>query len=219
MTQSVVIMGATGLVGAQVVTLMSARADIKLHIVARRTPVGAPSGSTVHVADPATWSAVIATIQPDLLINCLGTTIRQAGSPAAFVAVDHDLVVAVATAARASGTQRMIAMTSVGASARSNNLYLKTKGRVEDALRAMAFDRLDIVRPGLLRGIRGGDLRLGERIAMLASPLTDALLHGPLRRYRSIDSADVAKAILALSDSTTPGYCAHEHDAIMALRA
>ena len=110
----------------------------------------------------------------------------------------------------------MITVSSVGASADASNFYLSTKGKAEQALRALGFDRLDILRPGLLRGNRQ-ESRTGEALGIILSPLTDALMHGPLRRYRSIDSATVANAIASLTVGGGKGENIHENDAIAAL--
>src|SRR3546814_4503410 len=104
-----------------------------------------------------------------------------------------------------------------GASAKGGNFYLRTKGEMEEGLRAFGFGRLDILRPGLLMGAREGPARLGEGIAMMAAPLTDALLHGSLRRYRSIPADIVARAMLALAARREPGTYVHENDSIRAL--
>src|SRR5690606_3024257 len=106
---------------------------------------------------------------------------------------------------------------SVGAAAKSGNFYLRTKGETEDDLAALGFDRLDFLRPGLLRGDRPGPQRLGEGLATIAAPLTDALLHGRFRRYRSISGDSVAAAIVALAGQKGSGVYIHENDAIRAL--
>lgn len=209
----VLLVGATGLVGAKVAALLPAAS---LTIVARRA-VDAPVGAAVHVAPTDQWSEVIASARADVFINCLGTTIKQAGSQAAFRAVDHDLVLAAAGAARAAGARHCISVSSVGARAEAANFYLRTKGEVEAELAALGFDRLDILRPGLLTGERTGPARPGEAIAMLAAPLTDLLLQGALRRYRSISADKVAAAIKALAAAGGTGAHIHEHDAICAL--
>ena len=204
------IVGATGLVGRAVVANAGAR---KLTIVARREV----AGHNALVAPPERWGDIIAAERPAILISCLGTTIRQAGSQAAFRAVDHDLIMAVARGARAGGASHMIVVSSVGASAKSSNFYLRTKGETEDGLRALGFERLDILRPGLLTGDREGPARLGEGIAMVAAPLADLLMHGSLRRYRSISATTVVKAIVALTAERMAGTYVHENDAMQRL--
>jgi len=213
MSEQLLLIGATGMVGAKVAALAPANL---LTIVARRG-LDTARGVTVHVAPAKQWSTIIASAQPAVLINCLGTTIKQAGSQAAFHAVDHDLVLAAARAAKDAGARHCISVSSVGASSSAGNFYLRTKGDVEAALRALGFQRLDILRPGLLTGDRRGPARPGEALAMLAAPLADAVLHGGMRRYRSIAADIVARAIAALAAAGGTGAYIHEHDAIRTL--
>jgi uncharacterized protein YbjT (DUF2867 family) len=208
------IVGATGLIGRAVIERFGSR---PVTVLARREVEGLAAQHKRLVAPSERWPDMIAAEKPAVLISCLGTTIRQAGSQAAFRAIDHDLVLAAARGAMAGGTAHMIAVSSVGAAAKSGNFYLRTKGETEDDLRALGFDRLDLIRPGLLRGDRPGPQRLGEGIATIAAPLTDALLHGSFRRYRSISGATVAAAIVALAERGGSGVHIHENDAIRAL--
>jgi len=208
------LVGATGMVGGAVI----ANADaLRLTILARRETAGLLPQHKLLVAQPEQWGEIIAAERPAIFISCLGTTIRQAGSQAAFRAVDHDLVLAAARAAKEGGAQQAIVVSSVGASAKAGNFYLRTKGETEDGLRALGFERLDFLRPGLLTGERQGPARVGEGIAMLAAPLTNALLHGSLRRYRSIPGETVARAIVALAGGSDSGVHIHENDAICVL--
>ena len=147
-------------------------------------------------------------------MSAIGTTMRQAGSKAAFRAVDHDAVTDFASAARRAGARRMAIVSSVGADAASRNFYLRVKGEAEAALRALGFERLDIMRPGLLRGPRDGPPRTGERLALLLSPVSDLILRGPLDRYAAIDAAVVADAMVASLDQTGAGTFVHENRAI-----
>lgn len=207
------LIGATGMVGSAVI---AEAGDAPLHILARRSPPGVDD-SRATIAPPEDWPAAITGLAPRILVSALGTTIAQAGSKPAFRAVDHDLVLAAARAARNAGTRHMITVSSVGASASSSNFYLSTKGQVEDELASLGFDRVDVLRPGLLIGERQGPHRTGEAIAMLLAPLTDALMLGGLRRYRSVRASAVARAILTLAKAGGQGVHVHEHDAIMSL--
>ena len=210
----VLIVGATGLVGRAIIEHLGSN---PVTVLARREIEGLATQHKQLVSPSDRWGDILAAEKPAVLISCLGTTIRQAGSQAAFRAVDHDLVLAAARGGRAGGTRHMISVSSVGAAAKSSNFYLRTKGETEDGLRALGFDRLDLIRPGLLRGDRPGPQRLGEGLATIAAPLTDALLHGSLRRYRSISSDTVAAAIARLAGQGGSGVHIHENDAIRAL--
>ncbi len=207
------LVGATGMVGSAVVRA----APEGLHILARRPADVLPAGVRQTVVPTEGWAEAIAKAAPDVVASALGTTIRQAGSQAAFRAVDHDLLLAVAKAARDAGARHFITVSSVGASARSASFYLRTKGEVEEALGAMGFERVDILRPGLLTGERRGPFRAGEAMAMIAAPLTDALMQGRMRRYRSVPGETVARAMLSLAAGGGSGRHVHEHDGIVRL--
>ena len=216
MTKQLILAGASGLIGSKVINLL-AGFGFEVHVLTHRILDGIPTGITQHVADTSQWPDQIAGLKPDVAISCLGTTWNKSGrSEAAFRAVDLELVLAFAAAARKAGARHMISVSSVGASAKSAGFYLRTKGEAEDRLRQLGFERLDILRPGLLVGERGGERRLGERVGIMLSPLTDALLQGSLRRYRSIDSQAVAVAIANLAANGGQGTFIHENDAITA---
>lgn len=212
----IALVGATGLVGRSLIELCVGRADVRLAAIARRE-MPLPAGATMEmfVADPSHWGEVIKAVQPQVLVSALGTTWRKAGKDeAAFRAVDQQLVLDTARVARTHGVERMIAVSSVGADAASKTFYLRVKGEVERDLAKAGFKRLDILQPGLLKGQRENDPRLGERVATIASPVADLLLHGKFRQYRSIPASVVAEAILALALKPTQGRFVHDNDAI-----
>ena len=210
MARRLLLIGATGLVGRLFAGRLGA-ADAELHALARR-PAGPGSPAwREHVAPPADWPSIARDIRAEIAVSALGTTMRAAGSQAAFRAVDFDMVVDVASASRAAGASHMIAVSSVGADAGSKNFYLRLKGEMEQALDSLGFDRLDIVRPGLLRGPRGADRRPGERLGIIVSPVVNLLLGGRLDRYRAIDADVVAAAMAALLAPAEPGCRIHHN--------
>lgn len=209
----VLLAGATGLVGRQVYAAIGA----ETHILSRKPLDGLPDNVAQHVADPAKWPEIVAGLKVDVAISCLGTTWKKSGrDTAAFRAVDHDLVLAFAVAAKLAGAKHFITVSSVGASARARGFYLRTKGETEDALAAMEFARLDILRPGLLLGARTGDPRLAEGFGMILSPLTNLLTPQRYSKFKAIPAVTVAAAIAHLITETTKGHFVHENDAICA---
>lgn len=213
----VALVGATGLVGNEVMKLCVGRADVRLVAVARRESAMPPGARMeMFVADPGKWGEVFEAMRPASMICALGTTWKKAGrNEEAFREVDHDLVLATAQAARAAGVERLVVISSAGADARSRNLYLRTKGEVERTLGAMKFKRLDLLRPGLLKGSRQGDPRFLERLAMYVSPLSDLALRGRFSNYRSIKAEIVAKAALELAMRKAAGRFVHDGQAIL----
>lgn len=209
--------GSTGLVGRTIMEELVGNTDFRLTAVARRE-VPLPQGARMEMrlAPTELWPEVIETVKPDVLICALGTTWRKAGrSEEGFRAVDEKLVLDLARAARAAEVRHFILVSSVGASIASKTVYLRVKGEVETAVSKLHFKRLDILRPGLLRGPRGGDRRLGERLGILFSPLIDLFMQGKNRRYRSISSRKLAEAILGLAFEKAGGKFVHEHDGLL----
>ena len=212
----IALIGATGLIGQSLIRLAVGRSDVRLVAISRReVPLPPGARMEVLVAETDGWADAIAAANADVLVCALGTTIRKVGGDQdAFRAVDQDLVLAVAQAAKAAGIRQVIVVSSVGASMASKNFYLRVKGEVELALGKLKLTRLDILRPGLLRGSRG-ESRPAERLAILASPLTDLLLHGGYRKYRSVKAETMARAIIGLTKEKAAGRFVFEHDAIL----
>jgi uncharacterized protein YbjT (DUF2867 family) len=212
----IVLVGATGLIGTTLIERAVGRERYRLTAIARReAPLPAGARMKMLVADPAKWGQAIAAADADAIVIVLGTTWRAAGrDEAVFRASDKDLVLACAQAAKAAGVRQCIVVSSVGAAISSRGLYLRVKGEVEDALAKLKFERLDILRPGLLRGPRA-ERRPAEKLAMFASPLIDPLLHGGARKYRSVRAATMADAILQMAAERPRGRFVHEHDAIV----
>ena len=212
----VALVGATGLVGREVIVTASRGDEVRLLGIARReAPLPPGARMEMFVSDPGKWGDVMDAVRPRALICALGTTWKKAGKDeAAFRAVDHDLVLATAEAAKRAGVPNMVMVSAAGADRHSRTFYMRVKGETEDALTRIGFKRLDILRPGLLRGERDGDLRLAERAALIAAPLIDPLLSGKWERYRSIDAALVAEAALGLALRRASGRFTHDNEAM-----
>ncbi|NCP14962.1 MAG: NAD(P)H-binding protein [Sphingomonadales bacterium] len=212
----VALVGATGLVGRRVIEVASLGDDVRIVGIARRE-ASLPQGARMEmfVSEPDKWGDVFDAVRPRALICALGTTWKKAGrDEAAFRAVDHDLVIATAEAAKRAGVPNMVLVSAAGADARSKTLYMRVKGETENALSRIGFKRLDILHPGLLRGEREGDLRFAERAAILAAPLVDPLLSGSWARYRSIDAGLVAEAALGFALRRAGGRFTHDSESM-----
>ena len=212
----IALVGATGLVGRKVIEVASAGDEARIVGIARReAPLPPGARMEMFVAEPDKWGDVFEAVRPRALICALGTTWKKAGrDEAAFRSVDHDLVLATAEAAKRAGVPNMVLVSAAGADARSKTLYMRVKGETENALSRVGFKRLDILHPGLLRGLRENDLRLAEKMALVAAPLVDPLLSGSWERFRSIDAELVAQAALGLALRRAGGRFTHDNEAM-----
>jgi uncharacterized protein YbjT (DUF2867 family) len=187
----VLLIGATGVVGAQVLRLALAEARIGAVVALSRRPMPAhpklenPVVDFVALPVDAPWWAV------DGVIATLGTTQRQAGSPAAFRAVDHGYTLGVARLARAGGATRLALTSSLGADpAARSSFYLRTKGEIERDVAGLGYASLTIVRPGLLGGVRS-ERRLAEDVGKVALGLLGPILPARWRISRPERVAEV----------------------------
>jgi len=206
----IAMIGATGLVGRSLWAPLEERHE--LLVLGRR-----PSGAASEKFGPMeAWPGLLAGEAVDVAISTLGSTRKAAGSWTAFEAVDRHAVLAFARAAKQAGARQFLLVSSSGADAGSRNAYLRLKGEVEQAVEALGFVRVDVVRPGLLIGERD-EKRVGEGIAQALSPVLNLLLRGPLDRYAGIAAGDVARALAALVGEQAPGIFIHQNRDIRAL--
>lgn len=192
--RSVVLAGATGLVGRELLAGLLADPDVaQVHVLVRRPFAQRHPRLVVHLVD---FAGLPALPPVDEAYLALGTTIKVAGSQAAFRAVDFDANLAVARAAHAAGARRIGLVSAMGADAGSGVFYSRVKGELEQALDTLALDALVIARPSMLAGDRaalGQPERRGERIALRVSTWLRPLIPASLR---SIQARDVAAALL-----------------------
>jgi uncharacterized protein YbjT (DUF2867 family) len=213
----ILLIGATGLVGGLLAGKLLERGH-EVHALVRRPTGRSAQGWHEQVGPVGEWRVMVTRAGPiDAAVSCLGTTWAKVGSERAFRAVDQDAVIAFAEAARAAGVRHLLAVSSVGANARSRNFYLRVKGETDEALAAIGFKRLDIFRPGLLLGERGDDRRRGERIAIALNPVTSLFLRGRWSRFAGMEADTVAEAVGAAAEQGGSGQFIHENGAIRRL--
>jgi uncharacterized protein YbjT (DUF2867 family) len=148
--------------------------------------------------------------------SCLGTTLREAGSPEAFRAVDYDLQLHYARFAEGAGAKTLVVVSSVGAAPEARNFYLRVKGETELALMALRPRALHLMQPSLLLGSRT-QWRLTETLARALMPVFNPLLLGSYQRWRAIPARTVAAAMAAAAALGTPGVYRHTWPALQSL--
>lgn len=210
---SLLLVGATGAVGQAVLRQALAEKRITRIVAPTRRPLEAgfvgnprllnPVIDFARLPEEAAWWKV------DAVVCTLGTTIKVAGSQAAFAAVDRDLPIAFARLAREAGATRYALNSSLGASARGS-FYLRTKAEAEQGIIDLGFASTTIVRPSLIDTERQ-DARLGEQAGLLFARVLRPLIP---RRYRAVSPEVIAAALLRGVLDGRPGTTAVESDAL-----
>jgi uncharacterized protein YbjT (DUF2867 family) len=198
--------GATGLVGRELLSLLVDSEHYRgVHVLMRRKSVNiaADPKLKIHEVDFARLPAPFPEV--DDIYIALGTTIRIAGSEAAFRKVDFDFVVNVARAGRAAGAKRLAVVSAVGADPTSRIFYNRVKGEMELAIMQIGYESVVIAQPSLLLGDRaalGQPPRSGEMwAARLLAPLGWIMP----RRVRPIPARAVAAALVDAVIEARPG--------------
>jgi uncharacterized protein YbjT (DUF2867 family) len=195
-----IVAGATGLVGQALVRHLAAdRTWREVRALVRHALPSELAGTTVvsvqvdytRLDPPPLWAAA------DHVFCALGTTMRQAGSAAAFRQVDFEYPVALARAARIQGARHFLLVSALGAASASRFVYSRVKGEVEAAIIALGFRSVTIARPSLLLGHRT-EPRLAEQLGKVLGVLAPP-------RWRPVPAARVARALVDAAKRDVPG--------------
>lgn len=189
---SLLLLGATGVVGTEVLAQALVNPQIARVVALTRRPLPAhakldnPLVDFAKLPPDALWWSV------DAVVCALGTTLRLAGSEAKFVEVDRDWPMQVARLARLAGATRFALNSSLGANAHSSGLYLRTKGQAEDNIRQLNYPSYTIVRPSLIDAHRT-ESRPGEAVGLVLAHALRPLI--PMQ-YRAVRPEHIASALL-----------------------
>lgn len=200
--QSAIVIGATGLVGAQLVAQL-AQSDHyhTVYQIVRRQPVVDCSAKVQTLVIPDFTQ--LETALQDLQLNgadafsALGTTQKVAGSKQAFYDVDFTLNLNFAKLMQQQGAGHFLLLSATGADAKSMIFYNRVKGELEQAVTALDFARLSIFQPSLLIG-QHQDSRLAEGLAQSLFKTFKPLIPETWS-YRPIEAQRVAIAMLKVA--------------------
>ncbi|MEZ4943759.1 MAG: NAD-dependent epimerase/dehydratase family protein [Saprospiraceae bacterium] len=205
--KTALVLGATGLVGSQILQqlLADARYETVLALTRRPFDVEHPKLKQVIInfdnPDPVQ-------IRGDELYCALGTTLRKAGSKEAQYRIDCTYPFEIGRIARENGVEKYLLVSSVGADAGSSNFYLRIKGELEEKLKTLEFPVFVAARPSLLLGKRP-EFRMGEKIGIMLAQTFAFLIP---KKYRGIEARQVAGALIALANQDLEGVHIIESD-------
>jgi len=207
--KTLLIFGATGMVGQQLLTQALAADWVSRIVAPTRRPLAGhdklenPIIDFEALPDAAPWW------KADAMLCALGTTIKLAGSQQAFRHVDHELVLQTAKMAKSAGTPCFVLNSSMGADPGSGNFYLKVKGELEADVSALGFESLSLVRPSLLDAGDRPDKRPGEQLGLWFGKRLSAFIP---KRYRPVSTRNVAEKMLEAALNARAGVHIIESD-------
>ncbi|EPS41530.1 hypothetical protein H072_4546 [Dactylellina haptotyla CBS 200.50] len=219
MSASFALLGATGLVGSNILKyLVHSPTPSTIITLTRRDlddttkseAVAAKHTLTTKIEkDTAQWATIFGeacktTTPAPIAVTAMGTTRAAAGGFEQQYALEHDVNLAVAKAAKEAGVKTFVLISSASASQASSIAYSKMKGEIEDHIEEVGFDKYIVVRPGLLLGPRN-ETRTGEGIFQAIAKGLKHVSGGALSDFWAQGSDVVARAAVraALDDSIT----------------
>lgn len=198
-SRNVVILGATGLVGRNLLTYLLREPTVLsvLALVRRESDLPRDAKLRVQTVDFDRLEQYANAFRVDQVFCALGTTMRQAGTQSRFRIVDHDYPLFAAQLSRSQGVNHYLLVSAIGANASSRIFYNRVKGETEADITQVAIPSLTIARPSLLVGDRS-EVRLAERIGYVLGQLAPPSI-------RPIPAKDVAAALTLAARESRPG--------------
>ncbi len=216
------VIGATGATGKELVKKLLEDPDFKeIHAFSRRTLPETHPKLTVHLVDfdkPSEWKHLV---KGDVAFSCLGTTLKDAGSKEKQWIVDHDYQLDFARAAKENNVEDYILVSAYGANPKSKLFYSRMKGALEEAVKALHFNKITVFQPGMLdrkNSERSGEVLGGKiikfvnQIGLLTSqkPLPTDVLAQAMINAAKIKSNGYSKiklgAIFSFAEKTNTGF-------------
>lgn len=217
MKQKAILLGASGLIGSHLLKLLlgsPAYGEVKVYV--RKTlPINHPKLKQL-VTDFENLNLLNEEIIGNIIFCCLGSTKSKTPNLKDYRKVDYDIPLHFAEQALLKNAQQYHLISAIGANSQSANFYSKMKGEIEEAIKTLEYETIHIYQPSFLKGNRKENRPI-EKIMLPIMRLLDIALVGPLKKYRSIDAADVAKAMFNESIKNKRGIFVHNSEQIKRL--
>lgn len=211
-----IIIGATGLIGQNLLTLLeSDNFYDEIEIWVRKPLKTSSSKVKVKIVDFDKITET-ASINANAVFCCVGTTIKKAKTQEAFRKVDFDIPVSIAKLCQDAKVEKFIVISSLGANKDSKNNYLRVKGEMETEISSLNIQTIKILRPALLMGKRD-EFRPGELIGKFIMQMIGFVFVGKLRKYRGIKAITVAGAMQKIAKDHLKGIRIFESNEIEAV--
>lgn len=219
MSKKAILIGATGLIGADLLKKLLANENYeKVLVIARKTIDVSHSKLNQLVINFDELGKHEAEIVGDDIFCCLGTTAKKTPDKTLYKKIDYQYPLDVAKIALKNGAKSYHLVSAMGANVKSSIFYNRTKGEVERDLEKLNFDSTHIYRPSLLDGSRS-EQRFAEKTMNVIMRLFNPLLIGSLKKYRSIKIEKVASAMLKQANKNLKGNYIYLSDEIENLGA
>ena len=160
------IIGATGATGTELINELLINTNFsRISVFGRRVPDIESKKLFKYKIDFSELDKIKKLLSGDILFSALGTTLKQAGGKKQQFLVDYTYQYEFAKIAVENGTKNYSLVSSTGADKNSFFFYPKIKGELEESIKKLPFNKIQIFQPPTL--IRQPALaRKGEKIGI-----------------------------------------------------
>ena len=212
--KTALVIGSTGLIGSHLLNILLESNEYSKVIAFTKRDLGIKNSKLVqHIIDFDQSETYSQLIVGDDFFCTIGTTIKKAGSQKEFRKVDFEYPKQFASFALQNKVTQFLIISSLGANASSSNFYLKTKGEIQEYLKATDFESVAILQPSLLLGDRT-EFRLAEKVGGFFMKLLSFVFFGNLKKYKPIEGKTVAKALFTIAQRSNVGFKIYKSDLI-----
>lgn len=189
------VFGASGFVGSNLLQeLLNNPAYGQVKVVVRKNLGFDHPKLTMLIGDYHSLPSLEDSLGADEVFISLGTTKKSTPDQAAYYQIDHDYAVLAAAVAKEKGAKSVFLVSAIGADAKSNIFYIRTKGETERDIIALNFDHTHIFQPSMILGHRKEHRPL-EKVLIAIWPVISPIFIGNLSRYRGTDGKAIARAM------------------------
>lgn len=213
--KTAIIIGATGLVGGELLKLLLADPRFgSVKVLVRRSTNITHDKLEEHIINfdkPQLWKQYVT---GDVLFSCLGTTRKQAGGKNVQYRIDYTYQFAIASIAAENSVSAYVLVSSIGADKDSRFFYTQMKGQLDEGVSRLPFNSISIVRPGILHGQRSKS-RVTEELGVLLIKAFNGI--GLFKKYKPIAAKTVAQAMIQTAVTAKTGAAIYENEALFQL--
>ncbi|MDC7994902.1 NAD(P)H-binding protein [Altibacter sp. HG106] len=199
MSKTAILLGATGLTGGCLLSLLLEDERFAQVKIFSRRPVAVqhPKIKT-FITDLTQLENMAAQFTGDVVFCCIGTTKSKTPDKEQYRAIDYGIPVSAAKLCKSNEIPAFIVVSALGANSNSRVFYNRVKGNMEEAVLEMDLSKAFILQPSLIGGNRD-EKRLGERLAQGVFSAFSFLIP---KKYKMIEPEEIARAMIFLSHNS-----------------
>ncbi|WP_299522749.1 NAD(P)H-binding protein [uncultured Lutibacter sp.] len=201
MKKTAIVLGATGLTGSLLLQLLIEDERYELiKLFSRKKITGLPSKVKQFIGNVIELETFKNDFTADEVFCCIGTTAKKTPNKELYKSIDYGIPVNAAKLAKANQINTFLVVSALGANAKSNIFYNKTKGEMERDVLQQNIGNTYILQPSIIGGNRN-EIRIGEKIGLTLFKIIQPLFIGKLKKYKITEAKDIANTMVILANS------------------